>query len=380
MIQVGIERLEEYLHLFDGKRVGLITNPTGVNRQFETTIDLLQKHTNLVALFSPEHGVRGDLQAGVSLGDYIDPDTGCMVYSLYGKHKQPTPEMMAEIDVLVFDIQDVGARFYTFLYTMAYALQACALSNTQCIVFDRPNPVGGTIVEGNIILESCTSFVGNHGLPQRYGLTVGELAQYFNEERGIHAPLEVVPMTGYKRSMSYHDTGLPWVMPSPNIPTMDTPLYYLSTCIFEGTNVSEGRGTTKPFQIIAAPYLDTAWLIEAVKEYDLPGVQFRPFYVSPTFSKHQGVLCAALELYITDETAFQPVYTGMVLCKLIEQHHPEFTYNKPYKEGLRQMIDLLNGDDFLRTGRLDIADIQHKLQQDRLIFTERKRRYHIYED
>lgn len=379
MITVGIERLEEFLDLFQGKRVGLITNPTGVNRHFVSTIDLLRAQTNLVSLFSPEHGVRGELQAGERLDDFVDEGTGCKVFSLYGSTKKPTREMMDTIDVLTFDIQGVGARFYTYIYTLAYALMACKEFAKPLVVFDRPNPVGAEQVEGNILDLQYASFVGNYSLPQRHGLTIGELAQYFNEEVGIQAELTVVPMIGYQRSMDYSDTGFPWVFPSPNIPTMDSPYYYLSTCLFEGTNMSEGRGTTKPFQIVGSPYLNNTLVIQKMNEYQLPGITFRPLYFTPTFSKHKGALCKGIELYITDKHQFRPVITGMILLKTIEQYHPEFQYNPPYKEGLNQMIDLLNGDNFLRTNRLDIVQIKKKLQQDSEQFMTRKRRYHIYE-
>lgn len=378
-MKVGIERLEEFQSLFDNKKVGLITNPTGVDRQFQTTIDRLNDTVQLVALFSPEHGVRGDLQAGVRLDDYTDPDTGCIVYSLYGKNKQPTDEMMASIDILAFDIQDVGARFYTYLYTMAYALKACAKANKELVVFDRPNPLGGTIVEGNILKSEFSSFVGNYGLPQRYGLTIGELALYFNQEFDIGANVTVVPMEGYTRDMTFTETSFPWVFPSPNIPTMETPLYYVSTCVFEGTNISEGRGTTKPFQLIGSPFFQPDNVIDQMKTYDLPGVAFRSLYFTPTFSKHKGELCQGIEVYITDETAFQPVFTGMVLLKVIQELHPEFAFNKPYKEGLHPMMDLLNGDNFLRTGRLSIPEIQAKIKEDSERFNKIKRRYHLYE-
>jgi uncharacterized protein YbbC (DUF1343 family) len=380
MITVGIERIEHYRPLLDGKRIGLITNPTGIDRHFVSTIDRLAASFHLVALFSPEHGVRGDLQAGVRLDDYVDPATGCTVYSLYGPTKQPTPAMMDAIDVLCFDIQDVGARFYTYLYTMAYALKACALADKPLVVFDRPNPVGATQVEGNRLDDRFASFVGNYGLPQRYGLTIGEVARYINEEADIHATLHVIPMEGYRRDMTYRDTGFPWVFPSPNIPSMDTPLLYLATCVFEGTTMSEGRGTTRPFEVVGSPTLDAVTLVRKMTERNLPGVAFRPLYFTPTFSKHQGTLCQGIQLHVTDAAVFRPVYTGMVLLKTIEALDPAFAYLPPYKEGLRPMIDLLNGDDFLREDRLDLSGIQTRLTQDAEAFRVIARRYHIYDD
>ena len=201
MVKLGIERIDEYLSLFEGKRVGLITNPTGVDHNLKSTIDILNEKTNLVALFSPEHGVRGDLQAGVRLDTYVDPDTGITVYSLYGKTRKPTTEMMDEIDVLCFDIQDVGARFYTYLYTMAYSMQACKEHDKPMVIFDRPNPVNARDVEGNILNVTYRSFVGYYPLPQRYGLTIGELATFFNEEFDIHASIHVIPMSNLNSNM-----------------------------------------------------------------------------------------------------------------------------------------------------------------------------------
>ncbi len=378
MITLGIERLAEYRHLFAGKRVGLITNPTGVTSDFTATIDLLHNQTDLVALFAPEHGVRGDIQAGVRFTDYIDDATGIPVYSLYGDTKEPTAAMMAKIDIMAFDIQDVGLRFYTYLYTLANALKACAEHHVPMVVFDRPNPLGGDVVEGIIIDADCTSFVGNYGLVQRYALTIGEFARYVNDTAGFHAELHVVPMTGYRRAMDYAATGLPWVLPSPNIPTMESPLYYAATCLFEGTNVSEGRGTTKPFQIIGCPDLDVDTLLRILKQDNLPGVMFRKLHFTPTFSKYAGTLCSGVELYVTDPQAFRPVRTGLTLLKRIEQTHPAFAFLPPYKAGHHPMIDLLTGNENVRKG-VDLATIIRALNDDTARFAERKRRYHLYE-
>lgn len=378
MITLGIERLHEYRHLFAGKRVGLITNPTGVTSDFTATIDLLGKATDLVALFGPEHGVRGDIQAGVRFDDYIDDASGVPVYSLYGATKEPTAEMMANIDIMAFDIQDVGLRFYTYLYTLANALKACGEHHVPMVVFDRPNPLGGEMVEGVIIDDDCTSFVGNYGLVQRYGLTIGEFARYVNDTAGFDAELHVVPMAGYRREMDFAQTALPWVLPSPNIPTMESPLYYAATCLFEGTNVSEGRGTTKPFQIIGCPKLDVDHLLVALKQDNLPGVMFRKLHFTPTFSKHAGTLCHGVELYVTDRHAFRPVRTGLTLLKRIEQIHPAFSFLPPYKQGHHPMIDLLTGNEDVRKG-VDLATIIRALEEDSKRFLERKRRYHLYD-
>ncbi|MCF7930598.1 MAG: DUF1343 domain-containing protein [Acholeplasmataceae bacterium] len=379
MIKVGIEKIDEYLDLFKNKRVGLITNPTGVTKDFVSTIDILNKKTNLVALFSPEHGVRGDLQAGVKLGDYVDPFTGCFVYSLYGENRKPTQEMMDKLDVLCFDIQDVGARFYTYIYTLAYAMMAAKENNKIFVVFDRPNPVGGIEVEGNILDITYRSFVGYYPLVQRYGLTIGELALYYNSEFDIHCDLHVIPLQGWKRDMDYEAINRPWVYPSPNIPYAISTYSYLATCYFEGTNMSEGRGTAKPFSLIGAPWLDADKIIDALKDRNILGAQFRKVFFTPTFSKHQGILCQGIELFVTDRNLFKPVSTGMTLLYLIQDLHQDFAFLPPYHEGKNQMIDLLTGDNIVRTRRLSLDELLKKIEGDSMTFKQKKVGYHLYE-
>lgn len=379
MVKTGIDLIDKYRYLFTGKRIGLITNPTGVNSELKSTIDILNEETNLVALFSPEHGVRGDLQAGVKADDYIDEATGVKVYSLYGKTKKPSKEMMEEIDVLVLDIQDVGARFYTFLYTMAYGLMACQEFGKEFVVFDRPNPVNAVDVEGNILDVKYRSFVGYYPLPQRYGLTIGELALLFNQEFEINADLKVIKMENYQRTMNYQDTGLKYIFPSPNIPTKETCYTYLATCIFEGTNISEGRGTTKPFNIIGSPFLDVDWLLKEIEKQEIPGVKFRKLYFTPTFSKHQNNLCKGIELFITDILAFKPVITGFILLDLIRRRHNEFDFLPPYTKGGHPFIDLLVGDSFIRENQYSIEEIKEIFNKDSESFKLMKRRYHLYD-
>ena len=379
MIKLGIERLDDYLSLFEGKRVGLITNPTGVDHNLKSTIDILNEKTNLVALFSPEHGVRGDLQAGVRLDTYVDPVTNITVYSLYGQTRKPTKEMLDKIDVLCFDIQGVGARFYTYLYTMSYSMQACQEHGIPMVIFDRPNPVNAETVEGNILNIKYRSFVGYYPLPQRYGLTIGELAMFFNEEYDIHADIKIIPMNGYTRDMDYYDTGLDWVLPSPNIPTIDTTYLYLATCIFEGTTLSEGRGTALPFRIVGSPYLKSDFIINEIKKYNLKGVKFRTIYFTPTFSKHQGELCKGIELILTDKKTFEPVKTGYILLDLIKKNHEEFDYIPPFTKGGHPFMDLISGDDFVRLDSLTIEEILEKIELDSQTFKLQKRRYHIYD-
>lgn len=379
MIKFGIENIERYMDLFNGKKIGLITNPTGVNDDFQTTIDILNEKTQLVALFSPEHGVRGDLQAGVKLDPYVDPSTQCMVYSLYGDTKKPTGKMLEQIDVIAFDIQDVGARFYTYIYTMAYAMMAAKEHGKTFVVFDRPNPLNGIDVEGTILDLNFRSFVGYYPLTQRYGLTIGELALLFNDHFEIGCDLKVIPMEGYQRSMDYAATGKHWVLPSPNIPTPESVYTYMATCLFEGTNVSEGRGTTKPFSIIGAPWLDAKQLIEKLKSHGLEGVTWRAMHFTPVFSKHKDMLCQGVELYVTDKHKFKPVLTGLTMLLTIKAMHPEFKYLDPYKEGLNPMISLLTGDDYLIKDRLTIEELKEKLIKDAETFTALKERYHLYD-
>ncbi len=379
MVKTGIDLIDKYRFIFTGKRVGLITNPTGVNSELKSTIDILYEETDLVALFSPEHGVRGDLQAGVKADDYIDDLTGVKVYSLYGKTKKPSKEMMEQIDVLAFDIQDVGARFYTFLYTMAYALMACKEYGKTFVIFDRPNPVNASEVEGNILDIKFRSFVGYYPLPQRYGLTIGELAKLFNEEFEINADLRVIKMENYHREMDYEKTGLKYIFPSPNIPTKETCYAYLATCIFEGTNISEGRGTTRPFHIIGSPFIDVDWLLKEIEKQEIPGVKFRKLYFTPTFSKHQNNLCKGIELFITDILAFKPVITGFILLDLIRKRHIEFDFLPPYTKGGHPFIDLLVGDSFIRENTYSIEEIKEIFNKDSESFKLMKRRYHLYD-
>lgn len=379
MVKVGIDRIDSVIDIFNKKRVGLITNPTGVNRDLISTIDILYEKTNLVSLFSPEHGIRGELQAGIQLDDYTDLLTGCTVYSLYGKNKKPTSKMMDTIDILAFDIQDVGARFYTYLYTMAYAMIACHENEKKMVIFDRPNPVNANEVEGNILNTKFQSFVGYYPIVQRYGLTIGELATLFNEEFNIQCDLTIVKMEGYQRTMDYFDTGLKWIFPSPNLPSIESTYLYLSNCIFEGTNLSEGRGTTKPFQIIGSPYLDHVWLKNTLNQKQIRGVAFRTLYFTPTFSKHQGKLCKGIECIVTDKSVFKPVKLGYIILDLIRNHHPEFAFIKPFKEGMHPFVDLLTGNNYVRHHTFSIDEQLNQIDKDTQVFKDLKRRYHFDE-
>lgn len=379
MIKLGIENIDQYLDLFKNKRVGLITNHTGVDQTLKTTVEILNNKVKLVALFAPEHGIKGNVEAGEKFETYLDDETKLPVYSLYGKTRKPTPEMLEGIDVLCFDIQDVGARFYTYIYTMAYAMAAASENNLEFVVFDRPNPLGGEVVEGNILDLKYRSFVGYYELTQRYGLTIGELALLFNEKYEINAKLTVIPLKGWKRKTTYFETDLNWILPSPNLPTIESSFVYLATCYFEGTNVSEGRGTTRPFSQFGAPWLNNKLLIENLNKFDFEGTLFRETYFTPTFSKHKNELCNGVEILITDYNKFRPVYLGMVILKLIDEMHDEFEYRAAFLEKGQPMINLLIGDNFIKDKTLNLEEIKEKLKQDKTKFEKIKRRYHLYE-
>lgn len=380
MIKVGIENIDKYLDIFKNKRVGLITNPTGVDSNLKTTVDILNEKVNLTALYSPEHGIRGDLQAGDKLDTYVDDVTGLPVYSLYGETRKPTKEMVENVDILCFDIQDVGARFYTYMYTMAYSMMAAKEHNLEFVVFDRPNPVGGTKVEGNILDLKYRSFVGYYPILQRHGLTIGELAMLFNKEYEIGCKLTVIKVEGWNRDVEMIETDMNYVLPSVNLPTNESLYAYLATCYFEGTNLSEGRGTTKPFQFFGAPWLDNRKLIKELKEYNFEGVMFREAYFTPFFSKHKDVMCRGVEVIVKNYKTFTPVILGMTLLKIIMKNHPEeFEFRGPWSKGGQPMINLLTGGNYMYENTLSLDEIKELFKKDEKKYLEVKERYHLYE-
>ena len=378
-VSPGVEvLLKDQKELLKGKKVGLITNPTGIDSELNSIVDLLNDDPDieLTALYGPEHGVRGDAQAGSSVGFYIDEKTGLPVYSLYGKTKKPTPEMLENVDVLVFDIQDVGTRYYTYIYTMAYAMEAARENDIPFIVLDRPNPQGGLSVDGPVLEPEFSSFVGLYPIPLKHGMTVGELASFFNEEFEIGADLTVVKMKGWKRSMDYDDTGLPFVLASPNMPTVSTTFVYPATGLIEGTNVSEGRGTTKPFELIGAPYINSANLAEKLNSLSLPGVKFRAASFTPTFSKHAGKLSHGVEVYVTDREEFNAVPTGLHIIKTIHDMYPN-----DFQFLAANNFSLLIGNDWVRPMILEgasVAEIMNQYQNEQDEFKEVRKEYLMY--
>lgn len=377
---LGIENIDNYANIFEGKRVGLITNPTGITSDFVSSIDVLRKKTNLVALFSPEHGVRASIQAGMHLDTYVDDETGITVFSLYGKSKKPSKEVMDNVDVLTIDIQDNGSRYYTFIYTMAYAMMACAEFDKEFVVFDRPNPINGAKVEGNHLdVEKYRSFVGYYDIPQRHGLTIGELALLFNDKFGINCKLHVIPMIGWERDMDFEDTGLPWIIPTPNIPTVATTYVYNTTCIFEGTNVAEGRGTTTPFELVGAPWMKAERLAEDLNSYNLPGVYFRPQWFTPTFSKYKDELCGGVFLHITDRKAFNSMRTSWVMLNHIRTKYPDdFKINKPYVEGRPTLFHFEAGHDTIIDNSVSLEEQFKLLDEAQNDFIKLREKYLLY--
>ncbi|PAK55577.1 exo-beta-N-acetylmuramidase NamZ domain-containing protein [Paenibacillus sp. 7541] len=379
MVRNGVDSLLNYRHLLEGKRVGLITTPTGLTADFRSTISIVHEHFHLAAMFSPEHGVRGDLDAGALVDTYIDPYTGVKVHSLYRKDsKRLTPQMLEEIDVLVYDIQDVGVRYYTFIYTMLYALEDCAKAGIPFIVLDRVNPLDGVTVEGNILKPGFKSFVGNYELAVRYGLTAGEVAMMANDQQGWKAELHVVPLTGWTRDMRFPQTGLTWVHPSLGMPRYETALLYAGTCLFEGTNCSEGRGTTFPFEMIGAPYIEAQQLADVMNAKQLPGVRFRPVHFKPTASKHAGELCGGVQLYVTEDQLIRPLEIGVTLMFAIRDMYEPFSFLPPIKEGSRPFIDLLCGDRLYRETQASASQLLEQFAEDSRRFAELKKQYHIY--
>lgn len=367
--------------------LGLIIHPASVTRDFQLSVDtLLQEGFSIKALFGPQHGARGEKQDNmIESGHYADPYTGLPVHSLYSNVRKPTPEMLSGLDAIVFDLQDVGVRVYTFIWTMLLAMEACAEIGIRFIVLDRPNPIGGIQREGAVLRKDFESFVGLHPIPLRHGLTCGELATWMNETRGIGCELEIIECRGWRRSMGWSDTGLPWVAPSPNLPTPVSCLVYPGMVLLEGTNLSEGRGTTKPFEYFGAPYLNIEYLLDLLGQEHLDGVMIRPCHFEPTFQKYAGTMCAGGQLHVTDPATFQPVRTAVTILRAARELAPrEFSWSKPpyeYEENLMP-IDLIWGHDGLRH-RIDdgatVDEVLEGVQEDLDTFKEDIRDFLIYQ-
>lgn len=361
MVRTGLDRLlSEGLPFAAGRRLGLLCHPASVDGRLRHAAALLagDPRFDLRALFGPQHGIRGETQDNmIEWEGFTDPPTGLPVHSLYGRHRKPTPEMLSGLDVLVVDLQDVGARYYTFVWTVLLCLEACAEAGVSVLVLDRPNPLGAAR-EGNVLDMDWTSFVGLAPIPMRHGLTVGALARWCTRRFDLDVDLHVLDVEGGAPRDLFDVTGLPWVMPSPNMPTSATALVYPGMCLLEGTNVSEGRGTTRPFEIFGAPGLDPDALVARLDGRGLPGVAFRPLHFQPTFQKHAGLLCGGAQIHVLDRRAFRPVRTGVEVLAALKALLPEaFAWNPPpYEyETVKAPIDILAGGPELRTA-LDRGD------------------------
>lgn len=331
-----------------GRRAGLITNHTGVDQHLRDGVDLLRasEHVDLVALFAPEHGLWGEAQAGVSVSGQVDARTGLPTYSLYGATSKPTQDMLQRLDVLIFDIQDLGVRYATRLSIMANVQEAAAAAGIDIIILDRPNPISGARIEGDLLDPDFVSLVGCHPIPVRHGMTMGELARLFAAERQWPDPI-VVRMEGWTRAQWFDETGLPWVPPSPNLPTLDSLALYPGTCLLEGTNLSEGRGTTRPFEVVGAPWLDPFRLAEELEQQNIPGVLFRPTSFTPTFSKHANISCGGVQIHLVDRDVARPAELGLHLLHTMRVLDEDaFTWRQGSNG--RFAIDLLYGSDRLR--------------------------------
>jgi len=352
---LGIEKLcESRLDLVQGARVGLVCNQASVDHELRHSADLLRstEGLKLAALFGPQHGIRGDVQDNmVETGHAVDSETGLPVYSLYSETREPTERMLEDLDVLVCDLQDVGCRIYTFVYTIANCMRAAKKFGKRVVVCDRPNPLGGVAFEGNVLEPEFASFVGQFPLPTRHGMTAGELSWMFNEHWGIGCELEVVALDGWSRELWFEDTDVPWVIPSPNMPTPDTTKVFPGTVHVEGTQVSEGRGTTRPFELVGAPYVDPFELARRLEGFGLPGVKFRPNGFMPAFQKHAGAACGGVQIHVLEREQFRPVLTGVAVVKTcFDLYGEEFRWKEPPYEYVydKNPFDVISGTGALR--------------------------------
>ncbi len=335
-------------------RVGLVVHPASIDHRLEhaVTVCARSKKFKLTTLFGPQHGIMGQTQDNmIEWEGFRDPATDLPVYSLYGKTRKPAPETLADVDMLVIDLQDVGARYYTFIWTLDLCMQACHEAGKTAIVLDRPNPIGGHVTEGPVLTPEFSSFVGLRPLPVRHGMTIGEIGVYLCATFYPGLDFRLVAMQGWKRKMWFDETRLPWVLPSPNMPTLDTALVYPGMCLLEGTNISEGRGTTRPFEIFGAPFIHPETLVKTLSGFKLPGVVFRPLSFQPTFQKHANALCGGAQIHVTDREKFKPFKTGVAILKAIHNTWPrDFAWKEPpyeYEE-VKMPIDILAGTDRLR--------------------------------
>ena len=396
VVNTGIDVLESNgFKQLQGKKIGLVTNPSGVNNKLVSTVDILANApgVELVALYGPEHGVRGDIHAGDKVSDDVDPKTGVPVYSLYGKTRKPSPEMLKDVDAIVYDIQDNGCRSFTFISTLGLLMEAAAENGKEVIVLDRPNPLGGNKVEGNLVEAGNFSFVSQFEIPYLYGLTVGELAKMLNEEgmlkgeKGtndtiVKCNLTVVPMEGWSRDMVYTDTKLPWVLPSPHMPQAETSYYYPATGILgELGYMSIGVGYTLPFQMVAAQWINAAEFADALNALALPGVTFRPINVKPFYSVGKGENMGGVQIYITDYEKAHLTSIQFYIMQEIARMYPEHEVMANANTGRFRMFDLVSGTNFIRekfTETKQYKDIEAYWNKDVESFKQKSAKYYLY--
>ena len=371
---LGIERINDYADIFAGKRVGLITNQTGVDRNLKSSVDILRSKVQLQAVFVPEHGLFGAVTAGDDVKN--DKYEGIEVRSLYGDTRRPTKAMLADIDVLAFDIQDVGTRHYTYVSTMAYAMEACAKEGKKFVVFDRPNPLGG-YYEGPTLKNGFETFIGLYNVPLRHGLTVGEYARFINKEYKIGADLQVIPMKNWTKEMLFEQTGLPWVATSPNIPTETSAFCYAATGIVGDMNISVGIGTTKPFEYVGTPWLDKLAFAAQLNALEMPGVIFRPIAFIPNYGMNAGELCQGVQIHITDKRSFQPAHVGAQMVRLLMKDYPQKDlFPKRNSDGYK--IDIALGESSLRYAEIPLEDIFKRWDRENAYFAEKVQPYLLY--
>ncbi len=370
MVKTGLDLIRaDRARELSGYRIGLVVNQASIGPDLIHARHIFARRfgTRLTALFGPQHGIFGERQDNMVESPHaVDAELNIPIYSLYSETRKPTASMLNSVDVLVIDLQDVGTRVYTFVYTLAYCMMAAREAGIKVMVLDRPNPIGGLAVEGNPLKPAFASFVGLYPIPMRHGMTIGELAGLFNEAYGIGCDLSLIPMEGWQRRMPFHEAGLPWVMPSPNLPTPDTALVYPGQVLLEGTNLSEGRGTTRPFELFGAPYIDCVQLAEQLRQYPLPGVHFREHHFIPTFHKWAQEVCHGFQLHVVDGEIFRPYRTTLCILHAVQSLWPEaFAWRPPPYEYEHEKlpIDILLGDRAVRE-RLEGLDDPGAIEDD----------------
>lgn len=383
-VKLGLDVfLEKFADRYKNLRIGLITNATGINSELKRNVDLfMEKGLKLIKLFGPEHGIFTAAADGAKVQDSIEPRYGIIVHSLYGERLRPTEEMLSGLDVLVYDIQDVGLRFYTYIYTMAYCMEECGKNKIKFVVLDRPNPLSKK-VDGPTIEKDFESFVGGYELALRYGLTIGELAHYLNEEFDMNAELEIIKMESYDPSSYFDETGLLWNTPSPNLPSLEHTILYAGFCLLEGVNVSVGRGTTHPFKFIGAPWIDSEKLYKELKKFNHEGVAFRERFFVPFAFKLSNQVCQGLEFFVTDKRKIKPLHLSIDLIACLKRLHPEsFRWDSyVHDETERYYFDLLIGSDFYRKAIDEGAtskDFDRIWNEESFKFSQRIERYRLY--